>query len=201
MRKKTMEMLKGYTALIAMWILIGTVVFKWIDLFIDLKRDVFIAMIGFVGSIIGGAITLLGVRMAIKDQNRRDFFNSIPLRYHHGVFVQTILVDYYSLLSEFLGQNHHYEFHIHLTNLVSRSEELLQKVATVSIEAYDYANDFLNLAFSLEHYMRSTNHDGTSQDERNQKYIEYLQEMNKSLFLYSDEIKKIKRDYSLMRHI
>ncbi|MDN9012821.1 hypothetical protein [Brevibacillus laterosporus] len=56
MDKKTLEMLKGYTGLIAMWIFLGIVVVSWFNIFIDFNENLDAALIGAVGSIIGGII-------------------------------------------------------------------------------------------------------------------------------------------------
>lgn len=71
MDKNRIDLIKAYTGLIAMWLFVLIALSGLINLFWDIKRDFFIAMIGFLGSIIGGAMTLVGVRITLKDQNKK----------------------------------------------------------------------------------------------------------------------------------
>ncbi|WP_103108852.1 hypothetical protein [Brevibacillus reuszeri] len=54
-----------------MWVFVIIATFAFVVAFWDIKRDFFIAMIGFIGSLIGGAMTLVGGRITLKDQNKK----------------------------------------------------------------------------------------------------------------------------------
>ncbi|MDF9412976.1 hypothetical protein E1B06_14925 [Brevibacillus laterosporus] len=76
MQRLKIESLKAYSGLITMWVILLIVVSCVANIFWDIKRDFFIAMIGFTGSIIGGAVTLIGVRMTLKQGEKEKFLDT-----------------------------------------------------------------------------------------------------------------------------
>ncbi|GIO04758.1 hypothetical protein J31TS6_07860 [Brevibacillus reuszeri] len=78
MDKNRIDLIKAYLGLIAMLIFVLVALSGLINLFWDIKRDFFITTIGFAGAILGGVITLLGVRMTIADNEKHRKREYIP---------------------------------------------------------------------------------------------------------------------------
>lgn len=78
MDKNRIDLIKAYTGLIAMWLFVLIILSGLINWFWDVKRDFFMAMIGFAGAVLGGVITLLGVKMTIADNEKHRKREYIP---------------------------------------------------------------------------------------------------------------------------
>jgi hypothetical protein len=79
---------KSYFGLGAMGVVVCSAAAFYIDLFIDIKRDVFIAGIGFAGSIIGGVFTLIGVKMTLRRTEEVEF---IKVYFNHRLMFENAL--------------------------------------------------------------------------------------------------------------
>jgi hypothetical protein len=73
-----MDKIKGYVGLCAIIIFDLIILLFLIGLFFKVDTTIVAGVIAFVGAIIGGAITLIGVRQTIEFQIRKDRMEKLP---------------------------------------------------------------------------------------------------------------------------
>lgn len=83
MEKNTHENLRAWIALATMIIVISMVLIYGFKMFFGLGRDALIAIIGATGSIVGGFITLIGVKMTINANEKQRKKEVFPRKIKH----------------------------------------------------------------------------------------------------------------------
>ncbi|AWX56892.1 hypothetical protein AB432_018385 [Brevibacillus brevis] len=197
MRADTIDKFKAYFGLGSMIVIVGTMTLAVIDAFIDIKRDLLIAGVGFLGSIIGGAITLIGVRMTIKDQHRREFLNSFSLRYRDGKYVQEKLVDAFNLLVNCMVERQYHSIVLILNHLTMDKHDLLYKAAAISVEAQEAVDSYLMVAEIWYQFILEMDPDWLSnhQEERDKEYDNHFKQMRGYLESFMSEFGVFLRQY------
>ncbi|NOU95609.1 hypothetical protein GC093_20590 [Paenibacillus sp. LMG 31456] len=92
--------------------------------------------LAFLGAIIGGFITLVGVRMTINNQYKMDFINKHPLKLKNCEDVFKSIDEALESVYYDLEVKDFYRLGVTFTNLLRRTDELNTKAASVSPLVY-----------------------------------------------------------------
>ncbi|RAT95949.1 hypothetical protein [Brevibacillus sp. Leaf182] len=208
MRADTIDKFKAYFGLGSMIVIVGTMTLAVIDAFIDIKRDLLIAGIGFLGSIIGGAITLIGVNITLKNQYREEFFKSYPEKRKASVLVDRILNDALYDFEEKYEDDDKEELESAISIFLEQEEMLLEKASKISVSHFELVFDFIEytkkvhtISVHQEEINNGTQFRGLDETDIEQcfgvmyKITEYISRLNHRLSDYYEEIAPFKRHY------
>ena len=92
--------------------------------------------LAFLGAIIGGFITLIGVRITIRNQYKSDFIREHPKKLKNGSDVFKELQTALDQVSEAISSRDAYKLSIIATDIVGRSDELVTKASEVNQSIY-----------------------------------------------------------------
>ncbi|MBA4535441.1 LPXTG cell wall anchor domain-containing protein [Brevibacillus halotolerans] len=163
------------------------------------SSNLLVALIGFSGSIIGGSITLIGVRMTIKDQQRREFLNSFSLRYREGKYVQEKFLEGFNNLRGCMDASHYQPIAECLNPLIMNKHDLLYKAAAVSAEAQEEADQYIGKAQEWYKYTLFTKGESDYPTERKEQYYEYFSQMEKHLDSFNSKFELFIKHYHDVR--
>ncbi|MED1790813.1 hypothetical protein P4V47_25645 [Brevibacillus laterosporus] len=171
----------GLIIIILITLMLAMLIVLWIPKTGIDSGNLLVALIGFSGSIIGGAITLIGVRMTIKDQHRREFLNSYSLRYREGKYVHEKLVEVYKPLRDCMDASQYQPIAEFLHQVIKEKYDLLYKAAAISVEAQEEADHFIGKAEEWYKYILDPNWQAVHPIERREQYYDYFSQMKEHL--------------------
>jgi predicted PurR-regulated permease PerM len=116
--------------------------------------------LAFVGAVVGGALTLIGVRITIINQAESEFFKRLPnkRRSSDNIIVETDRVVFLLNTLDVWEQwgNNFDTFIKRLEDFIARSSDLLEYAAEVSEQTYLSTRDFIrttsNFVLTFNHY-------------------------------------------------
>lgn len=149
-----MESIKKYIPLFILLSLVLADIIMYaglIKMFFNSSPTIIAGVIAFIGAIIGGFLTLVGVDITLKNQYRREFLESYPSKLMKADFIveKSLEINRVCRESQRLGK---YEIiKIELEHFFENRETLLEKAAEASDELYKSLN-------KISHHYRSWYH-------------------------------------------
>lgn len=124
-----------------------------IKIFVGLSDDIIAGIIGFVGSVIGGTLTLIGVKWTITEQNKKDFIDKYPekIKYFHKIDtklykLRTAIMEYKRPTISFQSNNEINDFLISKDELILYSGKINGEIYGLIIGIFDFIFELKELA-------------------------------------------------------
>ncbi|MEK3744729.1 hypothetical protein NST23_18775 [Brevibacillus sp. FSL K6-0770] len=154
------------------------------------------ALIGFLGAIIGGSFTLLGVKITDNAQHRREFLNSFRSRFSKARYVQIRIRDVLNDLNSCKSSKLEHQCIADCLNiLLSECYELMDRAGEISIEAHDAIYSCLGFAGSWSKYTIHGQFENVQIDTSVDKFMYFYNRMEECLNTFNDEVEKLIKEY------
>ncbi|WP_134705104.1 hypothetical protein [Ammoniphilus sp. YIM 78166] len=163
--------------------------------------------LAFLGAIIGGALTLVGVKITLKNQGRSEFLRSFPERVKSADDIALRLAGVLNILCDAVYQPKYYDIAPTLSDVLKDSDELMIKAATVNVECYTVIRNFLTISenwLNILYEEKTTNEMGelrVDHEAHRSKYPQYLDALYKINDEYLVELKKLTSEYKRLTRI
>jgi uncharacterized membrane protein YgaE (UPF0421/DUF939 family) len=97
--------------------------------------------LAFTGAIVGGSITLIGVRIAIRNQDKSEFLNSYPLKMKQADDIAQDISEMLRVVKDFTEER---PTHIidNIRSFIKNKDELMLKAANVNHDFYRTTRHF-----------------------------------------------------------
>jgi hypothetical protein len=160
--------------------------------------------LAFVGAIVGGLLTLLGVNKTIKVQQRKDATNDFPKKQLHGDEIFETMENYLSFLERVINdeylQSSGYPAQQIIENLNGfniLSKELLVKSADISGPAYLHVKHFIDTIneYSDKVITRTREDDGLDVKRTMMNYRNWLETLNSIKDSFQKEMDCLEQEF------
>ncbi|MDB5056172.1 MAG: hypothetical protein JWM44_4222 [Bacilli bacterium] len=209
MKKETADNTKIYIGVIAMSIFILCTILLWIKLTIGFSKDYTVALIGFFGSIIGGVvggiITLQGVKMTILNQTTQEAINKYPERLLLFYSLESKINKMDRTIRNISNESENYGFIVGQTVQLARrwlEESLLEdlKVESSKISVLVFEK-IIMLESHIDNFV-FFNDEQYGYDERSESvFFEYLDYFEKLLYEILEEKYNLSEKYEKFNNI
>ncbi|WP_103110734.1 hypothetical protein [Brevibacillus reuszeri] len=160
-------------------------------------KDLVVAFVGFSGSIIGGAITLLGVKITLNNQHKQEFMKSYPKKKKLGDDVLDISLQTWRSANKFYADGNFYDVGRAISIWLNNKDEILEKGSQVSDEVYATLRDILVTISEWDHLLLHA--DNIDEDERKERHKYYLNSLYERVIKLSSDIDQLEKEYSKIK--
>ncbi|CDN44862.1 hypothetical protein [Paenibacillus sp. P22] len=136
----------------------------------------------FTGSIIGGFVTLFGIRYTIKHQRKDDFIRSFPDRL---VNADKIISEAYQLeekLKELFDARKYKHYGVALHSFLKKEDILKRESAVVGVDYYNNLSYIFSLGKTIYEEISSYDIEDQELFTKCNYYINYLNAVNEKLY-------------------
>lgn len=149
------------------------------------RKEVVVAFVGFFGSILGGAITLLGVRATIDNQNRIERLNKLPEKIVNIRKIRDALMDFDIMIRKIKDDSEEIKkYIIHFSN--TNEDWICETAAKVDGHTYRTVYDFFINADEFEIYNLRGNKE------------EWFQLMGKLFYEIEKHLYSLEKDFDIL---